>query len=101
MRAPSFIAFSWLPVVVSFKVDSAQVHTSTDHSAFFNMVYSLIDSLLYLVYSVQELCTARLNQCTQAERIKSSYIVALIIPIRFPLPASLPPFIQPPSASPV
>lgn len=36
MRVPSYIAFSWLPVVVSFKVDSAQVHTSTDHSAFFN-----------------------------------------------------------------
>lgn len=40
----------------------AQVYPSTDHGTFVNMVYSLIDSLLYLLYSRQELWTVKSNQ---------------------------------------
>lgn len=70
-------------------VCSAQVYLSTDRSASLRMVYSLIDSLLYLLYS-QFWNYARLNRGKQAKWMKSSDIVTLISPIRF-LPSSFTP----------
>lgn len=47
----------------------AQVYPSTDHSAFFSMLYSLIDSLLYLLYSLLELWTVKSNQTGRVDEV--------------------------------
>lgn len=61
----------------------AEVHPSTDRSAFLYRIFSCIDSQLCLLYSQLALCTVSLTKSAHAKWIKSSTMVASIMPVWF------------------
>lgn len=84
MRTPSYIAFSWLPALVSFyTLPKCTLQLTTAPSSTWFIVL-LIHCCIYRIHCWNY---ALLNQSKQAEQMKSSDIVTLIISIRF-LPSS-------------